>query len=183
MEDPTTLPATPATMIPIIVMSPVETLKPAKSMIASLGTGMQALSRTIRRKTPATPTLSMKSVAALTIGSVIEASGSARWRLSGPMRVGHVTHRQALLHRKLARNAPPVRPCLPASGAGVRRRRAAVRCRLRPRLLPALPRRRRPGPRPLRDDARRLRRLRRSRQVAHAGGPGPTPPVVALLPA
>ena len=40
-------------------------------MIASLGTGMQALSSIIRQKTPITPTESMKSVAALTIGSRI----------------------------------------------------------------------------------------------------------------
>src|SRR4051812_20357168 len=170
-------------MIPIIVISPVETLKPANSMIASLGTGMHALSSVIRMNTPTTPTESMKSVAALTIGSEIEASGSARWRLSGPMRVGHVTHRPAQLHRKLARDAPPVRPCLPASGAGVRRRCAALRGRLCARLLPPLPRRRRPGPRSLRDDAGGIRCLRRPRQVADAGGPRSAPPVVALLPA
>ena len=58
-------------------MSPVETLKPANSIVASLGTGMQALSSSIRMKTPITPTESMKSVAALTIGSMMEAVEAA----------------------------------------------------------------------------------------------------------
>ena len=47
----------------------METLKPANSMIASLGTGMQADSSVISRKTAARPVEPMKSVATLTIGS------------------------------------------------------------------------------------------------------------------
>ena len=50
-------------------MSPSETLKPANSMIASLGTGMQADSSAISRKTAATPAEPMNSVATSTIGS------------------------------------------------------------------------------------------------------------------
>ena len=91
-------------------MSPSETLNPANSMIASLGTGMQALSSSISRKTPITPTASMKSVAALTIGSriasVTDARGSALRRLSGSMRAGHVTHRRAGFRRRLAGRCP-----------------------------------------------------------------------------
>ena len=54
--------------------SPFETLKPANSIVASLGTGMQALSSTISTNTPARPMASTTSTAALTIGSVREAS-------------------------------------------------------------------------------------------------------------
>jgi hypothetical protein len=53
-------------------MFPSETLKPANSMIASLGTGMQALSSAIRKKTPGTPKASMTSVATSTIGSTMK---------------------------------------------------------------------------------------------------------------
>ena len=76
-------------------MSPSETLNPANSMIASLGTGMQALSSVISRKTPTVPTESMKSVAASTIGSVIDAAGRVWMRLSGSMR-GRTPYRRAL---------------------------------------------------------------------------------------
>ncbi len=55
--------------IPTSVSSPLETLKPAKSMIASLGIGMQADSRVISRKTATTPAEPMNSVATSTIGS------------------------------------------------------------------------------------------------------------------
>ena len=100
------MPSTPAATIPNRVRSPSETLKPANSMIASLGTGMQAHSSSISTKTPSSPTASMKSVAALTIGSriasVIEAYGSAAARLSGSMRTRHVTRRTATSRRKLA---------------------------------------------------------------------------------
>ena len=54
--------------------SPRDTLKPANSMVASLGTGMQALSRTISTNTPGSPIASTTSTATSTIGSVIEAS-------------------------------------------------------------------------------------------------------------
>ena len=77
------MPRTPAATIPNSVMSPSDTLKPANSMIASLGTGMQALSSSIRTNTPIRPTESMKSVAASTIGStkksVTEAVGRNIW--------------------------------------------------------------------------------------------------------
>ena len=54
-------------------MSPSLTAKPANSIVASLGTGTQALSSVIRMKMPATPIASTTSTAKLTIGSVIEA--------------------------------------------------------------------------------------------------------------
>ena len=53
--------------------SPFETLKPANSMVASLGTGMQALSRSISTNTPGSPMASTTSTATSTMGSVIEA--------------------------------------------------------------------------------------------------------------
>ncbi len=53
--------------------SPSATLKPANSMVASLGTGMHALSRTIRTKIPTKPSSATTSTATSTIGSVIEA--------------------------------------------------------------------------------------------------------------
>ena len=59
-------------------MSPSETLKPAKSMIASLGTGMQALSSAMRKKTPGSPSASMTSVANSTIGSTMKSVTAAR---------------------------------------------------------------------------------------------------------
>ena len=65
-------------MMPNIVRSPSETLKPAKSMIASEGMGMQADSSSIRMKTPIRPTASMKSVAASTIGSTMKSVTEAR---------------------------------------------------------------------------------------------------------
>ena len=84
-------------------MSPVETLKPANSIVASLGTGMQALSSSMSMKTPTTPTESMKSVATLTIESMIDAAGSAACRLSGSMRVAEVTRRPSRRSRTLDR--------------------------------------------------------------------------------
>ena len=54
--------------IPASVSSPFETAKPANSMIASLGIGMQADSSAISRKTAGRPTELMNSVATLTIG-------------------------------------------------------------------------------------------------------------------
>ncbi len=58
--------------------SPFETLKPANSIVASLGTGMQALSATISRKTPGSPKASTTSTAALTMGSVTDAISGIR---------------------------------------------------------------------------------------------------------
>ena len=58
--------------------SPFETLKPANSIVASLGIGMQALSSTMSRKTPGSPIASTTSTAKLTIGSVIEAISGMR---------------------------------------------------------------------------------------------------------
>ena len=54
--------------------SPFETLKPANSIVASLGTGMHALSSSMSTNTPGRPIASTTSTAAFTIGSVIEAS-------------------------------------------------------------------------------------------------------------
>src|SRR3954454_13183543 len=85
MSEPTTLPATPAATTPNRVMSPWDTLNPAKSMMASLGIGMQALSRVISTKTPARPAESMKSVAKFTTGS----------RMSPGMSMGAAAHLRA----------------------------------------------------------------------------------------
>ena len=74
------LPSTPAATIPNRVRSPFETLKPANSMIASLGIGMQALSSVISTKTPARPAQSMKSVAALTIGVDDSGGEQGHWQ-------------------------------------------------------------------------------------------------------
>ena len=60
--------------------SPSETLKPANSIVASDGIGMQALSATISTKTPGRPSLSITSTANWTIGSVSEATTGARGR-------------------------------------------------------------------------------------------------------
>ena len=62
------LPAKPAETIPNSVRSPSETLKPANSIIASLGTGMQALLEQHQHENTGQPASPMKSVAALTIG-------------------------------------------------------------------------------------------------------------------
>ena len=48
-------PASPARVIPSRVWSPLWTLKPANSITASLGIGMQALPAAISRKIPASP--------------------------------------------------------------------------------------------------------------------------------
>src|SRR3954449_5466751 len=85
MSEPTTLPDTPAATTPNRVMSPWDTLNPAKSMMASLGIGMQALSRVISTKTPARPAESMKSVAKFTTGS----------RMSPGMSMGAAAHLRA----------------------------------------------------------------------------------------
>src|SRR5215207_3361969 len=53
--------------------SPRLTLKPANSIVASLGIGMHALSRSMRTNTPGRPSASTTSTAALTSGSVSEA--------------------------------------------------------------------------------------------------------------
>ena len=74
------MPRTPAATTPNRVSSPLETLKPAKSMIASLGIGMQADSRVISTKTATTPAEPMNSVATLTIGSTILSLTLARTR-------------------------------------------------------------------------------------------------------
>src|SRR4029078_10174888 len=55
---------------------PSETLKPAKSIVASLGIGMHALSRSMSTKTPASPRSPTTLVAKRTSGSVTDASGS-----------------------------------------------------------------------------------------------------------
>ena len=50
---PISSPATPAAITPNRVRSPSLTLKPANSIVASLGIGMQALPSIVSTKTPA----------------------------------------------------------------------------------------------------------------------------------
>ena len=52
------MPSTPAAVAANRLYSPFETLKPANSIVASLGMGMQALSSSIRTKTPGSPSAS-----------------------------------------------------------------------------------------------------------------------------
>ena len=66
-------PASPASVIPISVWSPLETLKPPNSITASLGIGMQALPAAISRKIPARPVLSITLTQKSTIGPVMSA--------------------------------------------------------------------------------------------------------------
>ncbi len=68
--------------MPKSVRSPFETLKPAKSMIASLGTGRQADSSVISTKTAGSPVEEMKSVQTLMIGSRIRSLTLARTMLA-----------------------------------------------------------------------------------------------------
>ncbi len=56
------LPATPTVTAPNRLMWCSLTAKPAKSMIASLGTGMQALSSTMSRNTAGRPQSPMRLV-------------------------------------------------------------------------------------------------------------------------
>src|SRR3954467_14879647 len=65
--------------------SPRLTLKPANSIVASLGIGMHALSSSMRTNTPGRPSASMTLTAKLTSGSVSEArtvtgGGRVPWR-------------------------------------------------------------------------------------------------------
>src|SRR3954470_22906877 len=60
-------------------------LKPANSIVPSLGIGMHALSATIKANTPGRPSASMTSTAKLTSGSVMEASSSRRSRVAAAM--------------------------------------------------------------------------------------------------
>jgi hypothetical protein len=53
--------------------SPSDTLKPANSIVASEGTGMHALSSSMRPKIPAMPSSATTSVASVTSQSVSEA--------------------------------------------------------------------------------------------------------------
>ncbi len=69
--------------------SPSETLKPANSIVASLGIGMHALSSSMRMKTPERPRSATTLVANSTIGSVSEATTNTCPRLS-PGRAGRV---------------------------------------------------------------------------------------------
>ena len=73
IQEPTRLPRTPAATISNMVKRPSETSNPANSMIASLEVGMQALSRSINPKIPASPRSPITFVAKSTIGSVSEA--------------------------------------------------------------------------------------------------------------
>ena len=60
----------PTSVTAMRLYSPSLTLKPAKSIVASLGIGMHALSKNMSTKTPARPRSATTSVANLTIGSV-----------------------------------------------------------------------------------------------------------------
>jgi hypothetical protein len=73
IQEPTRFPAAPAITTSSSVKRPSETSNPAKSMIASLEVGMQALSSSIRMKIPASPRSPMTFVAKSTIGSVRDA--------------------------------------------------------------------------------------------------------------
>src|SRR5918992_2474550 len=73
IHEPTRFATDPTIVAANRLYSPRDTLKPANSMVASLGTGMQALSRSIRMKTPLRPIASTTSTATSTIGSVSEA--------------------------------------------------------------------------------------------------------------
>ena len=75
--------ATPTSVTANSEYSPSETLKPANSIVASEGIGMHALSATISRKTPGSPSLSITSTANWTSGSVMEADEHGRARLAG----------------------------------------------------------------------------------------------------
>src|SRR6266487_1713740 len=90
------LPSTPAATIPIRVRLPCETLNPANNIVASLGIGMQALSRTMRTKTPASPVELIRSVAALTSGPRRSAviGGGARPAAGGAQSYGRDAHRR-----------------------------------------------------------------------------------------
>ena len=109
--------------------SPRLTLKPANSIVASLGTGMHALSRSMRTNTPGRPSASTTSTAALTSGSVSEArtgTGGGRVPCRGAVAVRLFDPQtpRAPLRDELARRARtgarrrPVHPR--AGGRGVR---------------------------------------------------------------
>ena len=63
--------------------SPRETLKPANRNVVSDGIGMHALSATMSRKIPGSPSASITSTANCTIGSVSEAATSTADQPSG----------------------------------------------------------------------------------------------------
>ena len=62
-QEPTRLASEPTTVTANRLYSPFDTLKPANSIVASLGIGMQALSRSISTKTPGRPIASTTSTA------------------------------------------------------------------------------------------------------------------------
>src|SRR6476659_4481314 len=148
-------------------MFPSDTLNPANSMIASLGMGMQALSRVMSTNTPARPSESMTLVAAVTSGSKMSAGtgGQHYTRAGGPPK------------------GPSTGPCVQAPRPAVRGRRGARCGGVRTRVRAAVPGRADWDPASVRDDARRVDRLRRDRQGDRVRGPGPPPQVVALFPA
>ncbi|OPZ43799.1 MAG: hypothetical protein BWY94_01802 [Actinobacteria bacterium ADurb.BinA094] len=83
IQEPARLPSTPATVMPSRVRSPSLTAKPAKGMMASLGTRMPALSSAMSTKTAPRPQSPMSAVAHWTTGSMIDcimpASVPYRW--------------------------------------------------------------------------------------------------------
>ena len=165
-------------------MSPVETLKPANSIVASLGIGMQALSSTIRMKTPITPD-GVDEVGGDVDDRVDDRRGRQHRRQAEQVHAGRggypPTPPSAAVHS--TGHASPDRPREQAACARIRRRRGPRGARVRPRLHAAVPRRRRPASGPLPDDAARVRRLRRDRQGARDRALRAPPAVVALLPA
>src|SRR4051812_9526259 len=154
-------------MIPNRVRLPSETLKPANSIVASLGMGMQALSRTMSRNTPARPVASITLVAAFTSGP----------RMSPVMRQQHYTRPDVPPPRPLRR------PGLQPSGAAFRGGCGARGARLRPGLQAALPRFVGRNPRSLLDDAPGVDRVRRPGQGHGLQRPRSAWQVVALFPA
>src|SRR5688500_15737666 len=103
--------------------SPSATRKPAKSIVASLGTGMHALSSSIRRNTPGSPSASTTSTARSTIGSVSEAIGNdkRRGRLPGlpvPLFASSLDEYQPRIAEKLAEVARSGRYILGPEVAG-----------------------------------------------------------------
>jgi hypothetical protein len=62
-HEPTRLAKDPTSVAATRLYSPRDTLKPANSMVASLGTGIHALSRSMSTNTPGSPMASTTSTA------------------------------------------------------------------------------------------------------------------------
>ena len=170
-------------------MSPSETLKPANSMIASLGhRDAGALEQHQDEDAGVADRVDdVDGDVDDRIDDEVGQAGDAARRDGGAERV-HA--RRGTLPASSATPAVDSQARWPASPTRSTGRRAlelvadallAAR-RLLARVQAPLPRRARRDPRPLRDDARRLDRLRRDRQDAGHRAVRPAPEVVALLP-